>query len=103
MSTPKKSSQSKSRERQPPRKEWQLQEAKAHFSEVFRLARERGPQRVTKHGASAVVIIPEEEYERLRSATARQGDLVQFFASSPLAGSGIRFKRRRDFGRVVEL
>ena len=24
--------------------EWQLQEAKARFSEVFRLARERGPQ-----------------------------------------------------------
>jgi len=45
--------------------EWQLQEAKARLSEVFRLARERGPQRVTKHGREAVVIVPAEEYARL--------------------------------------
>lgn len=31
-------------------REWQLQDAKARFSEVFRLARESGPQRVTKQG-----------------------------------------------------
>jgi len=38
------------RERHAVQKDWQLQEAKARFSEVFRLARECGPQRVTKHG-----------------------------------------------------
>ena len=85
------------------RKDWQLQEAKARFSEVFRLARECGPQRVTKHGRTAVVVLPAEEYERLSSSKARQGSLVRFFADSPLAGSGIQLDRPRDFGRAVKL
>jgi prevent-host-death family protein len=89
--------------RQPVRKEWQLQEAKARFSEVFRLARERGPQRVTKHGRTAVVVIQAEEYERLSRPSAPIGNLVQFFADSPLAGSGILLERRRDFGRTIRL
>ena len=85
------------------RKEWQLQEAKARLSEVFRLARESGPQLVTKHGKEAVVIIPVEEYERLSASTASQGSLVQFFAQSPLADSRIVLERPRDFGRDIEL
>jgi prevent-host-death family protein len=84
-------------------KEWQLQEAKARFSEVFRLARECGPQRVTKHGRTAVIVIPAEEYERLSRSKARQGTLAGFFADSPLAGSGIQLERQRDFGRKVAL
>ena len=91
------------RERHAVQKDWQLQEAKARFSEVFRLARERGPQRVTKHGRTAVVVIPAEEYERLSRSKARQGSLVQFFADSPLAGSGIQLDRQRDFGRAIKL
>jgi prevent-host-death family protein len=85
------------------RRDWQLQEAKARFSEVFRLARECGPQRVTRHGKAAVVVVPAEEFERLSRAKLRQGSLAQFFADSPLAGSGIRLDRPRDFGRAIEL
>ncbi len=85
------------------RKEWQLQEAKARFSEVFRLARESGPQRVTKHGRAAVVVLPAEEYERLSASKVRQGSLVRFFAESPLAGVNLRIDRPRDFGREIEL
>jgi prevent-host-death family protein len=95
--------QSRNREANPAQKDWQLQEAKARFSEVFRLARECGPQRVTKHGRTAMVVLPAEEYERLSKPKARQGSLVQFFAESPLAGSGIRLDRPRDFGRKVAL
>jgi prevent-host-death family protein len=84
-------------------KDWQLQEAKARFSEVFRLARECGPQRVTKHGRAAVIVLPAEDYERLSRAKEHQGSLVRFFADSPLAGSGIQLDRQRDFGRTVEL
>src|SRR5579863_1275872 len=91
------------RKRKPVRQEWQLQDAKARFSEVFRLARERGPQRVTRHGREAVVILPAEEYERLSMANERRGSLVQFFAESPLAGSGIELDRPRDFGRDIDL
>ena len=84
-------------------KDWQLQEAKARFSEVFRLARENGPQRVTKHGRTAVVVLPAEEYERLSRAKTHPGSLVRFFAESPLAGSGIQLDRQRDFGRAIDL
>jgi antitoxin Phd len=84
-------------------KEWQLQEAKARFSEVFRLARERGPQRVTRHGRAAVVVLAAEEYNRLSRSPRQAGTLTQFFARSPLAGSGIRLERQRDYGRAADL
>ena len=84
-------------------REWQLQEAKARFSELFRLARERGPQRVTKHGRDAVVILPAEEYARLARSGARKGSLAEFFAASPLRGSGIDLNRPRDLGRDIKL
>ena len=91
------------RKRKPVQQEWQLQEAKARFSEVFRLARERGPQRVTKHGREAVIVLPAEEYARLAESEARKGTLADFFAASPLRGSGIDLDRPRDLGRDVEL
>lgn len=84
-------------------KDWQLQDAKARFSELFRLAREVGPQRVTKHGRTAVIVLPAEEYERLLSAHAHKASLARFFADSPLAGSGIQLERQRDYGRTVDL
>ena len=89
--------------RQTVQKEWQLQDAKARFSEVFRLARERGPQRVTKHGREAVVVLPAEEFARLTTTKAREGSLVEFFRASPLRGSGIQLDRQRDFGRQITL
>ncbi len=82
---------------------WQLQEAKARFSELFRLARECGPQRVTKHGREAVVILSAEEYARLAQSETRKGSLAEFFAASPLRGSGIDLDRPRDFGREIEM
>lgn len=93
----------RARRRQPGQKEWQLQDAKARFSEVFRLARESGPQRVTKHGREAVVVLPAEEFARLTGAEARKGSLVEFFAASPLRGSGIDLGRPHDFGREINL
>jgi prevent-host-death family protein len=38
---------------------WQVQTAKARFSEVFRLARTAGPQRITRQGKEGVVMISE--------------------------------------------
>src|SRR6266481_3651302 len=63
--------------------EWQLQEAKARFSEVFTLARSRGPQRVTRHGKEAVVILTAEEFERLMGRSRQPGSLVEFLSASP--------------------
>ncbi len=41
---------------------WQLQEAKQHFSEVVKRARQGEPQIVTKHGKEAAVVVSIEEY-----------------------------------------
>ena len=83
--------------------DWQLQDAKARFSEVFRLARESGPQHVTKHGREAVVVLSAEEFPRLTEGQASKGNLVEFFAASPLRDSGIDLNRPRDVGRDIHL
>jgi antitoxin Phd len=45
---------------------WQLQEAKARFSEVVKEASLYGPQVVTLRGKPAVVVISKKEYDSLR-------------------------------------
>lgn len=82
--------------------EWRLQDAKAQFSEVFRRARSKGPQKITRHGKEAVVMLPAEDFERL-SGRVRRGSLVEFFATSPLAGSGIDLERVAEYGRDLKL
>jgi antitoxin Phd len=82
---------------------WQLQTAKARFSEVFRLARSEGPQLVTKQGKEAVVIIPVEEFDKLTARSRQPKSLVQFFRESPLVGLDLDFERDRDTGQDVEL
>jgi len=43
---------------------WNLQDAKAHFSEVVRKAQTEGPQRVTVHGKDAAVVVSASEYAK---------------------------------------
>lgn len=86
-----------------PVEHWQLQTAKARFSEVFRLARSQGPQWITRGGKEAVVVVPAEEFERLTKRKKQSGNLVEFFAKSPLAGTDLDLEREPDYGRPVEL
>jgi prevent-host-death family protein len=79
---------------------WQLQTAKAQFSELFRRALTEGPQRVTRRGKEAVVVLRAEEFEE---AARRQGNLAEFFLSSPLRNADLRIERSRKPGRRVEL
>ena len=85
------------------KRSWQLQTAKAKFSELFRRARLEGPQYVTRQGKEAVVVLPAEEFERLSTRVRQPPSLVRFFAESPLVGSGIDLERKPDYGRKVEL
>jgi antitoxin Phd len=63
---------------------WQLQDAKARFSEVVRRAVEQGPQHVTVNGEERAVIVSAQEFDRL--AGHRTGrELVELLAESPLA------------------
>ena len=82
---------------------WQLQAAKARFSELFRLVRSKGPQWVTRQGKEAVVVLPAEQFERLLKQSAGPQSLVDFFAKSPLSGADVKFKREADFGRDIVL
>jgi len=82
---------------------WQLQTAKAKFSELFRRAHSEGPQYVTRQGREAVVILPAEEFHRLTSRQRQPGSLAKFFAESPLRGVALDLHRKPDYGRKVEL
>ena len=82
---------------------WQVQTAKARFSEVFRLARTEGPQRITRQGKEGVVMISDEQYDRLAVKSRQPKSIVQFFRESPLVGVDIDWKRDKDKGRDIEL
>ena len=51
-------------------KTWPVQDAKARFSEFLEACITNGPQVVTKRGTEAAVLVPIEEWRRLK-ATAR--------------------------------
>jgi len=69
---------------------WQLQEAKARFSEVIRRAQREGPQVVTVHRRAAAVILSAEEFEALKK---KEHGFVRFLRSSPLAGLELDIQR----------
>jgi prevent-host-death family protein len=48
---------------------WQLQEAKARFSEFLNAALNKGPQVVTRRGVEAAVLVPIDEWRRMQSAS----------------------------------
>jgi len=79
---------------------WKLEDAKARFSEVVRLAQSEGPQRVTVRGRDAVVVISAEELEQLLPRR-RSLPFVQFMES--LHVEGLDLSREPDRGRDVEL
>ena len=82
---------------------WQLQTAKARFSELFRKARTEGTQLVTRRGKEGVVMLPVEQFEQLAVRSRQPKSLVQFFRESPLVGLELDFERDKDTGRDIEL
>lgn len=79
---------------------WKLEDAKNQFSRVVREALAGEPQRVTRGGRDAVVVVAAEEYERL---TRPALGLVEFLSRSPLADVELDLERPRDFGREIDL
>lgn len=63
---------------------WQLQDAKARFSEFLDAALEKGPQVVTRRGVEAAVLVPIEEWRRLQQS-------VRPNIKEVLLGEGPRF------------
>lgn len=79
---------------------WTVAQAKARFSELIERARSAGPQTITRNGRMAAVIVAPEEWDR---KTKRTGNLAEFFAASPLRGSGLRVKRKTEKARKIKL
>ena len=46
---------------------WQLQQAKARFSEFLDAALKKGPQIVTRRGVEEAVLVPMQEWRRLQA------------------------------------
>lgn len=60
--------------------EWTLADAKNRFSEVVNRALAEGPQRVRRRGDDAVVVVAQQEYDRL---TGARSDFKKFLFEGP--------------------
>jgi antitoxin Phd len=47
---------------------WQVQDAKARFSELLETCLEQGPQVVTKRGVDTAVLVPIDQWRRMQAA-----------------------------------
>jgi antitoxin Phd len=47
-------------------RKWQVQDAKARFSEMLEASQKEGPQVVTKRGVDTAVLVPIEQWQRLQ-------------------------------------
>jgi prevent-host-death family protein len=69
--------------------QWQLQEAKAKFSEIVKQTK-FAPQTITVRGEPVAVIVSMQKYQSL--AKPKQS-LHEFLSSSPLADAELRISR----------
>ena len=87
---------------QPAQGRWRLQDAKARFSELVRLAHSDGPQHVTLHGRDAVVVVDAREFHRLKGARTGQL-LIEALQASPHREVEIAPRRSAMPVRAVKL
>ena len=69
---------------------WQLQEAKAMFSEVIKEAASK-PQTITIHGKETAVLLSIDEYRKL---VRPKQTLFEFFQNSPLRDFSLELPHR---------
>jgi prevent-host-death family protein len=78
---------------------WQMQTAKARFSELVKRAAWQGPQDITLHGHSVAVVVSRELFNRL---SGNEQSLVDFMRASPLADHDeIAFEHSRSLPREI--
>lgn len=75
---------------------WQVQEAKAKFSELMDRAEHDGPQIVTRHGEERAVLISIEDY---RKNYHEKPDFVTFLLECGPKIDEPLFEREDDYGR----
>ncbi|MBN4055237.1 type II toxin-antitoxin system Phd/YefM family antitoxin [bacterium AH-315-K03] len=81
-------------------RQWQLQDAKAKFSEVVKLANQEGPQEITMRGQPTAILLSLEDFEKIKG---EKPSLVSFLRSSPLVGVDLDLTRDASPAREIEL
>jgi antitoxin Phd len=76
---------------------WQVQEAKAKFSQLVQKAIDEGPQTVTRHGKKVAVVLSADEYNELQ---ARRPGLLEVLMSGP--GGDLELPERTVQDREIE-
>jgi antitoxin Phd len=79
---------------------WQLQDAKARFSEFLDAALSKGPQIVTRRGVEAAVLVPIEEWRRIQNSS-RPG-IKELLLSGPRFEGLVSERRKRKRRPPVE-
>lgn len=77
-------------------KTWQLQEAKAKFSEVVSFACSGEPQLVTRNGRPAVYVISADEYKKNKPS------LKELLLNSPHKDIKLNIERSKEGPREIE-
>jgi prevent-host-death family protein len=80
--------------------QWQLQEAKQHFSELIRAVQTKGPQIVTKHGQQVAVVLDIVDYRRMVGVEVVD-DFKSFLAAAPDVGE-LEIERSTEPVRQVD-
>lgn len=75
---------------------WQVQDAKARFSELLEKTMRNGPQIVTRRGVEMAVLVPIEEWRRLQSASRPS---LKTLLLAPTPRFELPVSRRRELSR----
>lgn len=81
-------------------KTWQLQEAKARFSELINEVLDEGYQTITKNGKPVVVMVSLQEFQKMKKPKKTLGE---FFQESPFSKFNLDIIRDKNSGREADL
>ena len=81
-------------------KTWQMQEAKAKFSELIKNVVNKEPQLISVRGKPTVVVISFDKYKNLMS---NKISFIKLMRNSPLVGVELDIDRKIDKEREINL
>jgi antitoxin Phd len=79
---------------------WQIQEAKAKFSELVEDASTKGYQTITKKGEPIAVILSKKEFDKM---TRPKASFLKFFKAAPYQEIELDIQRLQDLSRELDL
>lgn len=79
---------------------WQIQEAKAKFSQLVEDATIKGYQTITKQGEPVAVLLSKKEFDEI---TQSKTSLLKFFRAAPCQEIELNIQRSKDLPRELDL